>query len=755
MLAASLACQRDRVRSIVILLPASLLVACADAPAHGLQGSTDGGPSTGTGEATTAADGTSGGVVEGSSGSDGGTAADSSGGDASTGDAGLPPVEPPPSEVVVLPVGTVAELENALMIATPGSVIEIEAGADLDLSGKSGLVIPPQVTLSGGGGNGGAGGAILRTNTQDTPSLFDAGGDGVRVTGVRLLGPDQDIGASAYGEPLCRAVRAVHADGLRVDHSELSGWSHAAILLDYAVRARVDHDAIHHNRRTGLGYGTVLVHEADGIFEYNEYNANRHSIAGTGRLGISYEARHNHIGATRNGHALDMHGQDEADGDGSPWAGDVIDIHHNTFLGTEQGIVIRGKPKVGAYIDDNCFGQSQGAGTAIIQRYFFGNLFVGSNSYSQASGNCHAGSSPSKATRGDINGDQIADVVTLVDGTVYPFLGAPDGVLLPAPPSFGGTMPTAIFGGPGHLVIDVADVDGDLLADLVTAYDDGSAYVYRGRPGGTFGSGVSSFAGTYPVSLTDASSWEPIAVADVNGDGRGDLVSVRDGSVFVHPGLADGRFGGSSSSFAGTFDSASIDGEGHFSIDVADVTGDGRADLVTLRTSGSAYVFPGKPDGTFGSAVESFAGTMNPALPDGEGFEPVGLGDVNGDGKADLVTLNTNGTAYVYLGTTTGVFGTRVESFAGTMPTSLFDGEGFDVLAPLDVTGDGRADLVTVHPSQVLYVYPGKADGSFAGSVASIDGFRTTRAGDHSYEAVQVKSVRRRLACAIDGCAPV
>ena len=63
-------------------------------------------------------------------------------------------------------------------------------------------------------------------------------------------------------------------------------------------------------------------------------------------------------------------------------------------------------------------------------------------------------------------------------------------------------MKSALFDRVGHLVVDVSDVTGDGHADLVTASSDGNVYVYRGQLGGTFSSGVPSFAGTYPVSTT-------------------------------------------------------------------------------------------------------------------------------------------------------------------------------------------------------------------------------------------------------------
>jgi hypothetical protein len=672
-------------------------------------------------------------------------------------DAGLAPTDagepapPPPEPREIVRVATVDELLAALAAATAGTVIHIADDATLDLSGRENIAVPARVTVASGGGVGGAGGALLFTDTLDTMPLFTAG-EGARFTGLRIRGPDTEIGDTPYGRPVSRGIAAVRANNVQVDHSELWGWAHAAIVVDYSRRIHVHHNSIHHNRRTGLGYGVVLIHDADALIERNSFDYNRHSIAGTGRRTISYEARYNLVGRNRNGHAFDMHGENEADHNGAPWAGDVIDIHHNTFLGTVRAILIRGRPRTGAYVSGNCFGQSRASGTAVAQTNFTGNLHVGTNLYSQSAGTCHAPASANpRALRSDVNGDGFADLVTLLRGSTYTHLGAGSGLFDPQSTSFRGTVDSALFDGEGHLAIDVADVNGDGRADLVTAHSDGNVYVHPGNLLGGFDDGVASFEGTY--SLDPVEGFEPIAVADVNGDGLGDLVSHRGGSVFVHAGAADATFGSAVESFDGTYRSGPSTGTGHFAVDVADVTGDGRADFVSITDGGTAYVYPGQASFAFGRSTASFAGTAQLSFLDGEGFEPIGCGDVTGDGRADLVMSHTDENVYVYPGTATGAFGSRVESFHGTMPSSLYTRAGFEIVAPLDVTGDGRADLVAAHSNGIVYVYRGNANGSFSTRFESFEGaFRSARFGESGHEALAERSVLRRRGCDPAGC---
>ncbi|GAB2710291.1 hypothetical protein GCM10011495_37870 [Hymenobacter frigidus] len=115
---------------------------------------------------------------------------------------------------------------------------------------------------------------------------------------------------------------------------------------------------------------------------------------------------------------------------------------------------------------------------------------------------------------------------------------------------------------------------------------------------------------------------------------------------------------------------------------LGDVNGDGRLDLVTanLNAAGTASVLLGTGAGTFGPKTD---------YPTGSHPYSLALGDVNGDGRLDLVTANVlGGSISVLLGTGMGAFGPKTDYPTGTNPISLVLG---------DVNGDGRLDLVTAN----------------------------------------------------------
>ncbi len=249
-------------------------------------------------------------------------------------------------------VDTAAALVDALEGAVAGQIVCVADGAEIDLTGQRDIPLTSGVTLAGHRGHAGSEGGLLFTDELDViPALFVTAGDQVRLTGLRLRGPDTQIRTDAYEVPNSRAIQSSHRD-LQVDNCELWGWSHGAVVLLEGADAQVHHNYIHHCRRTGLGYGVAL-DRASALIEANLFDWNRHSIAGTGWAGTSYEARFNYVLDNANSHAFDMHGGADRD-DGTDIAGTTIRIHHNTFrLPSQPAVKIRGIPVDGAWLDHN------------------------------------------------------------------------------------------------------------------------------------------------------------------------------------------------------------------------------------------------------------------------------------------------------------------------------------------------------------------------------------------------------------------
>ena len=290
----------------------------------------------------------------------------------------------------------------------------------------------------------------------------------------------------------------------------------------------------------------------------------------------------------------------------------------------------------------------------------------------------------------DVNGDGKPDLVVGTCLTASPSCGSGQtgGVAI----SLGngdGTFQsptTYISGGWGADSVAVADVNGDGKPDLLVTnfYDPskgfGSVGVLLGNGDGTFQPVV-----TYSSNLANVSS---VVVADVNGDGKPDLL-LAGGFVIVLLGNGDGTFQPARSYVSTT--TASI------AIAVADVNGDGQLDVITANSgacancASSVGVLLGNGDGSF---------RLTATYDSGGGFaDSVAVVDVNGDGKMDAVVANcspdgqrgcdafTNGVVGVLLGNGDGTF----------QPVVTFDAGGPNVesVAAGDLRRSGRPDLVT------------------------------------------------------------
>jgi hypothetical protein len=345
-------------------------------------------------------------------------------------------------------------------------------------------------------------------------------------------------------------------------------------------------------------------------------------------------------------------------------------------------------------------------------------LFVDSGSYNSA------GSSATSIVAADVNGDGKPDVIVLNfctdsdsgscvgSGVVGAMLGNGDGTFQSAQP-YGS-------GGYNAIQIVVADLNGDGRPDVVALnacqIDDGlclngSIGILLGNGDGTFRSAV-----TYGLGRYNPSS---IVVGDINGDGKPDLiigyycVSATDcdsGEIDALLGNGDGTFQAPQSTSSGGYLTESIA--------LADVNQDGKLDLVAANCGGPDC-FNGTVDVLLGNGDGSFQ--LAQTYPSGaELASAIAVADVNGDGHPDLLVANycsspgaacgNGGVLSVLQGNGDGTFqaarvylaGTQGCSNAGYCPVSI---------AAADVNGDGNLDVL-IGPA----VLPGNGDGTFGGA---------------------------------------
>ncbi len=253
------------------------------------------------------------------------------------------------------------------------------------IEAESGTISPPMETTPDSVASGGAyvsvpdgpgkgefpispGGRLSLASTDpDYPAGLIIGGENVRITGLRIEGPDKD---TDWVDEKLIGIYCPYQN-LEVDNCELLGWNGAAVTMagtggsDMKTGGYIHHNYIHHCQMDGYGYGIAVSAGGVALIEANYFDYCRHAIAGTGVAGDGYEARYNicgpHAFAT-SPHPFDMHGRPDPDGSGTI-AGDTIRIHHNTFLATQPlgayPIAIRGVPRDGAYIDHNWFYYTQ------------------------------------------------------------------------------------------------------------------------------------------------------------------------------------------------------------------------------------------------------------------------------------------------------------------------------------------------------------------------------------------------------------
>src|SRR5437870_4667759 len=271
--------------------------------------------------------------------------------------------------------------------------------------------------------------------------------------------------------------------------------------------------------------------------------------------------------------------------------------------------------------------------------------------------------------------------IELITGTLVALLA---GAALPSSAQTPASFNPAVSFPTGALPITVgiADVNGDGRPDLLTVNTGANTVsVLLGNGAGSFGPRTDFATGAVPHGL---------AIADLDGDGNPDLVVANTGANTVSVLLGTGT---------GTFTAATDfpTGVAPFFVAVADLNGDGIPDLVVVNVGGDTVsVLLGVGDGTFGPKMDFATGA---------GARSVAIGDLNGDGLPDLVVSNVSAsTVSVLLGTGTGSFGPKTD-----FPT----GAGARDVAIADVNGDGRLDVVVANADAgTVSVQLGVGDGT-------------------------------------------
>ncbi|MBD2723621.1 T9SS type A sorting domain-containing protein [Hymenobacter sp. BT189] len=266
---------------------------------------------------------------------------------------------------------------------------------------------------------------------------------------------------------------------------------------------------------------------------------------------------------------------------------------------------------------------------------------------------------------GDVTGDGRLDIVVSSNYTVS---GTLSGVSVLPGLASGGFGPNTLFStGANSQSLALGDMNGDGRLDIVMTNSGADAVsVLLGVAGGF---GIKT---DYPTESSPSS----VALGDMNNDGRLDIVTASfrafnggtTGAASVLLGLATGGFGPKTTAMTSAIASVAL----------GDLNNDGRLDIVGGSGVNDAITLV-QATAAGGWQSQNYAANYYP--------RSITLGDVNNDGRLDIVTANSDfASSSVLLGQSGGGFSRKTDYPVGANPNCVVLG---------DVNGDGRLDMVT------------------------------------------------------------